>query len=198
MGIFGKQRIVPEGGEDLLPLLERIQQGEQAALGRLYDLTLAKVYGLVVRIVVNPADAEEVTCDVYHQVWRCAQQFDCQRGNPAQWLMVIARSRALDKYRERRQQRSEVHLPEHADSYLSSEQIAIECHGAEFATGSAVQRAIDALSPIQAELVKMAFFQELTHQEIAAIKQLPLGTVKSHINRAAAALRKTLSAADLQ
>ncbi|MDB6063360.1 MAG: polymerase sigma factor, sigma-70 family protein [Verrucomicrobiaceae bacterium] len=185
-------------GAELLPLLECIQAGDQAALGQLYDLTLSKVYGLVLRIVSAPADAEEVTCDVFHQIWRSAKQFDCNRGNPWQWIMVIARSRALDRYRERRQHRYEVHLPEAITAY-SVEQVA-ESHSPwqEFESGSAVQIAIASLSPIQSELMRMAFFQGLTHQEIAEVKQLPLGTVKSHINRAAATLRKTLSPADLR
>jgi RNA polymerase sigma factor (sigma-70 family) len=199
MGFFRSNRIdATQGSEDLTALLKRMQQGDQAALGRLYDLTLAKVYGLVLRIVADPADAEEITCDVFHQVWRSAKQFDCQRGNPAQWIMVIARSRALDRYRERRHHRHEVHLPEGMDAY-STEVIADSSQLLqEFQSGSAVQMAMMTLSAIQSELVTMAFFQGLTHQEIADIKQLPLGTVKSHLNRAAAALRKTLSVADLR
>jgi RNA polymerase sigma-70 factor (ECF subfamily) len=198
MGVFARKKInTVEVGEDLLPLIKTIQQGEQAALGRLYDLTLSKLYGLVLRIVQNPADAEEVICDVYHQIWRSAKQFDATRGNPTQWIMVIARSRALDCYRERRQHRNEVHLPEGSDSYLAGQHPDSEHLLQEFQSGTAVHQAIGKLSAVQAELVTMAFFQGLTHQEIAEVKQLPLGTVKSHINRAAATLRKNLAATQL-
>jgi len=198
MGLFAKNRIgKSDSSDELLQLIERIQLGEQAALGLLYDRILGKVYGLVLRIVGTPSDAEEVTCDVFHQIWRTAKQFDCKRGNPSQWIMVIARSRALDRYRERRQFRHEMHLPEGISSYLASETPEFSSVQ-EFEAGSAVQVAISNLSPIQSELVKMAFFQGLTHQEIAQIKQMQLGTVKSHINRACAALRKTLSATDLK
>ena len=198
MGLFAKNRIgKSDSSDELLQLIERIQLGEQAALGLLYDRILGKVYGLVLRIVGTPSDAEEVTCDVFHQIWRTAKQFDCKRGNPSQWIMVIARSRALDRYRERRQFRHEMHLPEGISSYLASETVEFSSTQ-EFEAGSAVQVAISNLSPIQSELVKMAFFQGLTHQEIAQIKQMQLGTVKSHINRACAALRKTLSATDLK
>lgn len=190
--------VVGADTEELCSLIERVQRNEQAAFGRLYDLTLAKVYGVVTRIVAVPADAEEVTCDVYHQIWRCARQFDCKRGNVLQWITVIARSRALDKVRERRQYCNEVHLPPSIDSYLTSEFIDLESAPDDFEIGSAVHSAIAALNPIQIELVKMAFFQGLTHQEIASLKQLPLGTVKSHLNRAAAALRKALSVSDLK
>jgi len=198
MGLFAKNRIgKSDSSDELLQLIERIQLGEQAALGLLYDRILGKVYGLVLRIVGTPSDAEEVTCDVFHQIWRTAKQFDCKRGNPSQWIMVIARSRALDRYRERRQFRHEMHLPEGISSYLASETVEFSSTQ-EFEAGSAVQVAISNLSPIQSELVKMAFFQGLTHQEISKIKQMQLGTVKSHINRACAALRKTLSATDLK
>lgn len=199
MGIFSTNQLSSaDSSTDLLQLLARIRQSDQAALGQLYDVMLPKVYGLVLRIVAAPADAEEVTCDVFHQIWRTAKQFDGKRGNPSQWIMVIARSRALDRYRERRQYRHEVHLPEEVNSYSAVEALDSCSSLQEFEAGSAVQVAISALSPIQSELVKMAFFQGLTHQEIAELKQLPLGTVKSHINRAATALRKTLSATDLR
>lgn len=199
MAFFSKHQIpVSDPFEELPQLIVRIQHGEQAALGRLYDLMLSKVYGLVLRIVATPADAEEVTCDVFHQIWRNAKQFDCKRGNPSQWIMVIARSRALDRYRESRQLRHEVHLPDDLNSYSEEEALSYCPQLVEFERGSAVEVAIALLSPIQSELVKLAFFYGLTHQEIADIKRLPLGTVKSHINRASATLRKTLSAADLK
>jgi len=201
----GKQQpraVRTESGDELLSLLQRIQRQDQAALGELYDLMLPKVYGLVLRIVTTPADAEEVTCDVFHQLWQRAKQFDCKRGNPSQWIMVIARSRALDRYRERRQLRHEVHLEVHLseslDAYSLTEPSDASAPLQEFETGSAVHAAMASLSSIQAELVTLAFFQGLTHQEIAEMKQLPLGTVKSHIKRASATLRKTLSAADLK
>jgi RNA polymerase sigma factor (sigma-70 family) len=196
MRIFAnKKQPAAEHADVLTPLMQRIQQQDQAALGELYDLMLPKVYGLVLRIVTTHADAEEVTCDVFHQLWQRARQFDCKRGNPSQWIMVIARSRALDRYRERRQLRHEVHLPEAVDSYSITEQPDTDVASLHEFT---VHQAIAALTPIQAELVMLAFFQGLTHQEIAETKQLPLGTVKSHLNRASATLRKTLSAADLK
>lgn len=199
MRIFATRKTpINEGSDALALLMQRIQQQDQAALGELYDLMMPKVYGLVLRIVITPADAEEVTCDVFHQLWQRAKQFDCKRGNPSQWIMVIARSRALDRYRERRQLRHEVHLPEALDSYSIAEMADTDTPLHEFDSGSAVHKAIAGLSSIQAELITLAFFQGLTHQEIAEAKQLPLGTVKSHINRASATLRKTLSAADLK
>lgn len=198
MGLFAKNNVASDNSDELLQLIRRLQRGEQAALGRLYDLTLPKVYGLVLRIVRTPADAEEVTCDVFHEIWRLAKQFDSKRGNPSQWIMVIARSRALDRYRQRQQYRHEVHLNEEVNSYAPTETSDACSLLQEFETGSAVQIAIAALGSVQAELVKLAFFHGLTHQEIAAFKQLPLGTVKSHLKRASTALRKNLAATDLR
>src|SRR4029450_1275997 len=76
-----------------------IAGGDQSALGRLYDQTSPIVYGLVLRIVGDPADAEEVTLDVYTQVWRSAQHFDSRRGTVRAWLVIVARSRAIDRIR---------------------------------------------------------------------------------------------------
>jgi hypothetical protein len=87
--------------ENLASLLARMADGDEAALAAFYDATVAKAYGLALRIVGTPAAAEEVVVDTYHQAWREARRFDAQRGAPMAFLMMMCRSRALDALRSR-------------------------------------------------------------------------------------------------
>ncbi len=183
-------------GVDLAELIQRIRKQQPKALEELYDLTVQRVYGLALRIVAQTADAEEVCCDVYQQIWRTARQFNPRRGNALQWIMVIARSRALDCYRSRHRQRAQVHLSDAPDAYPEEAMPAAELLIEQFESDSAVRAAVATLSPEQQLLIGLAFFQGLSHQQIAERTRMPLGTVKSHIQRGLAALRRTLGAAD--
>jgi RNA polymerase sigma-70 factor (ECF subfamily) len=195
--LFSKIKAAGQGVEpELAALLGQIQQREESALGRFYDLTVGKVYALTLRITGNAADAEEVTCDVYLQLWRDAERYDRHRGNVSQWIMVIARSRALDRYRERRGRERGLHLGEGEDTYQHESAPIAEQLLQQFQVGSIVHAEIAKLSPVQQRLIGLAFFHGFTHQEIAAQTRLPLGTVKSHIARALALLRKALSDLD--
>jgi RNA polymerase sigma-70 factor (ECF subfamily) len=178
--------------DDLAGLLEGVCREEQQSLDQLYSLTISRVYALALRIVRNEADAEEVSCDVYQQIWRTARQWNPRRGNPLQWIMVIARTRALDTWRNRRWQRAQVHLDEAVDAYQDQAEPSVEALLEAFESGSAVHAALSKLSAVQARLVGLAFFEGLTHPEIAERTGMPLGTVKSHIQRGLAALRKAL------
>lgn len=82
-------------------LIRDIASGDQEALGALYDASSSMVYGLALRIVSNTATAEEVTLDVYTQVWRQAANYDTKRGAPSAWLITLTRSRAIDRLRSR-------------------------------------------------------------------------------------------------
>jgi RNA polymerase sigma-70 factor (ECF subfamily) len=195
--LFARKKPAGQGDEpQLTALLEQVRSGEQAALSRLYDLTVERVYAMALRITANPADAEEVTCDVYLQVWRQAKRFDSRRGNASQWIMVIARSRALDRYRERRGRERALHLQAVADPYSNDSVPIAEQLLQQFQLGSVVHAELSKLSTIQQRLIGLAFFRGLSHQEIALQTQLPLGTVKSHIARALSALRKALAESD--
>jgi RNA polymerase sigma-70 factor, ECF subfamily len=180
----------------LAALIQRIRKQDPSALEALYDLTVQRVYGLALRILAQSADAEEVCCDVYQQVWRTARQFNPRRGNALQWIMVIARSRALDCYRARQRQRTEVHLSEASEAYAEEAVPAAELLIEQFESDSAVRAAVAKLSPDQQLLIGLAFFQGLSHQQIADRTRMPLGTVKSHIQRGLTALRRALGAAD--
>ncbi len=170
--------------------------GDESALAAFYDATVAKAYGLALRIVGSPAAAEEVVLDTYHQAWREARRFDAQRGAPMAFLMMMCRSRALDA----RRSRDQAVLHEDPASLVAAADHPCGDDPVEFLTGieerSALHGALALLAPAQRQMVALAFFRGLTHEEIAAHAALPLGTVKSQIRRALDALRRSLAAVD--
>ena len=178
---------------ELVALIERIAIGQQTALNELYELTVAKMFGLARLILRNSADAEEVVCDTYAQIWESARRFESGRGSVLGWMLTICRSRALDLLRQRRSRART------ADGFEREAEVGEDSdHGApdellqSLQQGSSVQRAMAALPPVRRELVSLAFLQGLSHQEIVDRTGLPLGTVKSHIRRALTVLREEL------
>ena len=166
-------------------------KGDEVALGRLYDATLGKVYGLALRITGKAESAEEVVSDVYLQAYREATRFDAERGVVIAWLMVITRSRALDHLRRR--DIAESH-PEpdilHPERHVGENDpldglLELECN-------ARLQVALDQLVPMQRQMLALSFFRDLSHQEISDHTGMPLGTVKSHIRRALEKLRPFL------
>lgn len=179
------ERTLPE----LSTLMSAVVARHDAALAQLYDLTASKLYGLARAMLGNTADAEEVVCDVYVQVWQTAASFEATRGSVLAWLMMICRSRALDLLRQRkaRAERSVEEMPEEEGAGLGPEGML-----AQFQEGTAVHRALAGLSPLRRQLVALAFFRGLSHQEIATAMKLPIGTVKSHLRRSLLSLRDVL------
>jgi RNA polymerase sigma-70 factor (ECF subfamily) len=193
--LMGASRAPPEtpASDGLAALLRRVAAGEECALELLYDLTAARLFSLASFIVRNSQDAEEVVCDAFVQIWRNAWQYDPQRGSALAWLLTICRSRALDRYRRNRAALA----PRLGDPALT---LASGCEPGPddilqlFERDSAVFGVLAMLSPVRRRLVALAFFQGLTHEEIARETALPVGTVKSHIRRALAVMRSQLGA----
>jgi len=186
-------RLAPAADETMLRgWIGAVGRGDERALGSLYDATLGRVYGLALRITRNAQAAEEVAEDVYWQVWRQALRFDPARGNAMTWLLTIARSRALDSLR--REDEADAH-PE--PETLIGAEIAQEGDPQDLLAASqrnrALHAALETLDALPRQLLALAFFRGLTHEEIAAQTALPLGTVKSHIRRALTALRGVLA-----
>ncbi len=169
-----------------------IRQGDMTALASLYDEASPLVYSLALRIVGNSADAEEVTADVFTQVWKNAGSWDGTRGTATSWLILLARSRSLDKLRWRK---SRTRLEEAVDAHVLA---ATSADDAETAYATAerrqrVQYALAGLTEAQREVLELAFFAGLTHQEIAERLAEPLGTVKSRIRTAMLKMKEVLS-----
>lgn len=188
-------RVAPEADEmRLRGWIAAIARGDEQALGNLYDATLGRVHGLALRITRNAQAAEEVAEDVYWQVWRQALRFDPARGNAMTWLLTIARSRALDSLR--RVDEADAH-PE--PETLIAAEAAQEGDPQDLLEATqrshALHAALETLDALPRQLLALAFFRGLTHEEIAEQSALPLGTVKSHIRRALTALRGVLAPA---
>lgn len=185
------ERLASPGGE-YRDLLARVAAGDAAALGTLYDRTNRLVYGLALRILGETADAEEVTLDVYTQVWKQADRFDPARGEAVTWLLTLTHSRAIDRLRSRSgSRRREQELDEGAA-------FAAEGPDPEAATelgqrARSVRCALALLSPEQRQVIELAYFEGLTHVEIAERIGQPLGTTKSRIRLGMAKLRDTLA-----
>jgi RNA polymerase sigma-70 factor (ECF subfamily) len=196
-------RLREPDAEALAALIVRIARQDEDALGELYDATVGRVYGMALRILRDEQGAAEVAEEAFFQVWRQAGRYDPARGRPLGWLLNLARSRALDQLRRRDEALSHpdptiLHAEEAGGELDFSEAresrdpqdllAATEAH-------RGLHRALAALEPVPRQMVALAFFRGLTHEEIAASTNLPLGTVKSHIRRALAALRAALGPA---
>jgi len=173
-----------------------IVERDEQALAQLYDATFARVYGLVLRIVRRSALAEEVVEDAYFQVWRQAPRFDRTRGCAITWLLAMARSRAIDAIRKEARFRhdsldDEGHAEAAGQEAASDELLEVARHHAD------LHRALMLLGAQPRQLVSLAFFRGLSHEEIAAQTCLPLGTVKSQIRRALITLKQILGEAGL-
>jgi RNA polymerase sigma-70 factor, ECF subfamily len=182
----------------LAPLLQILQSQaskpeRDRAFAALYDASASLLMPLAMRMVRNQSDAEDVLCEVYRQVWERPLQYNAERGPVMAWLYVITKTRALDFIRKQSNyaQTSSSDSPLYAltdDSELT--------HDAELASDQEavlVRRGLEGLSDAQRTMLELAFFHDLSHQEIAERTGAPLGTVKSHIRRGQAALKQTLT-----
>lgn len=178
--------------DSLLSLLQRISLGEEAAMERLYNTTVNRIYGLAVKIVGQPELAEEVVGDVFLQVWDKANHFDAERASPLAWLLMICRSRALDKLRREKSATKN----QYAESSQSEPEDTTTITPLEDLTGiessSHIDTALKVLNDKQRQMIALAFYKGLSHQEISHYTGEPLGTVKSNIRRAQEILRKAL------
>ena len=178
----------------LLPLIGGIVARDSAALGRLYDATVDRVYAVAMRVLGNPADAEEVVADVYQQVWNRAAQHSAERGTVLRWLLVIAHTRAIDARRRHagRPRTQSLHPDDREDTYTDCEVRKVEDLLDVMRAGTAIHAALAQLGEQPRKLIGLAFLKDLSHQEIAEQLGIPLGTVKSHIRRGLQQLRALL------
>ena len=177
----------------LAELLRSSSRGDQAAFARLYDATAARVHGLVLRVVRDPAQAEEVTQEAFLEIWRTASRFDDQRGSALSWLLTIGHRKAVDRVRaaeasSRRDTR-----------YHDTNQPVAHDETAEAATATfeaqRVRHAMQTLTQVQREAIGLAYFGGYTHTEVATMLDLPIGTAKTRIRDGLIRMRDTLGVA---
>jgi len=166
-------------GDVLAELLRRSARGDQHAFAELYDLTSSRVFGLAVRVVRDPAQAEEVTQEAYLEVWRTASRFDQDRGSALSWLMTICHRKSVDRVRsaEASTRRDTTYNQQNQtidhDSTADAAQASMEA--------KRVRDAMKSLTDVQREALELAYFGGYTHTEIAGILNLPVGTAKTRI-----------------
>lgn len=178
--------------QDWVALIKRVAEGDQSALAALYDATNRVVFGLVLRILSDRSTAEEVLLDVYTQVWRQAALYDRKRGAPLAWLMTIARSRAIDRFRSGRlDQQNRESLDDLG--HLSSASLNPEENTALSERQRLVRAALNSLSVEQREVIELAYYGGLSHSEIALRLGQPLGTVKTRTRLGMMKLREALT-----
>jgi RNA polymerase sigma-70 factor (ECF subfamily) len=172
--------------------LARIARGDQSAFADLYDRHARLVYSLALRILQDRADAEDVVQDVFAQVWAQAARYDASRGAVAAWMLMLTRSRAIDRLRGKRVR------PEAAAEAGAAEDVVDMAAAQDMDLLSAekvvrLQRALKELPDAQRTALELAYYEGLTHVEIAARLAEPLGTVKTRIRQAVITLREALT-----
>ena len=177
-------------GTDLADLLRRSARGDEDAFAALYDATSRRVFGLVLRVVRDPAMSEEVTQEVYLDVWRQSARFDPERGSAVSWLLTIAHRAAVDRVRssEASRRRDDAHVAANRevdfDTTAETAQASLEAQR--------VRRALTTLTDAQRSAVELAYLGGYTHTEVARLLDVPLGTAKTRIRDGLIRLRDTL------
>jgi RNA polymerase sigma-70 factor, ECF subfamily len=170
-----------------LALVTAVRSGDQGAMAALYDRYSSIVYAVALRVLQDTGAAEDVLQDIFMQLWRRPGAFDASRGNMAAWLAVITRNRAIDALRRRRPQDDIENVIVSVEPDLASE--------AERARAmEKVRGALQDMPPAQRSALEMAYFEGLTHSEIAEKTGEPLGTIKTRIRTGLLSLRKVLAA----
>jgi RNA polymerase sigma factor (sigma-70 family) len=188
----------PSEASELQALIARMAQGEAQAMSALYDATISRVYSLVRRFAPDDASAQDVTQEVYLQAWQQAKRFDSSRGVAMAWLLNLARSRALDAWRKA----SASPVLANSDvADVAASDLADALQPLDFLEAceqkAAIYQALQSLPATARQMLSLAFFHDMSHAEISAHLNTPLGTVKSTLRRALLSLREHLQARNL-
>jgi len=186
---------VGEFDQDDEALIRLVWQRDADAFARLYDRYADLVYSVALRVLADPALAQDTSQDVFLRLWRTPQAYDPTRGRFVSWLVSVARNRAVDEIRMRGRRRlreigDNAQVDDPPDGHAVDPQIAVQVE----ADRVAVRRALQQLPPDQRTALEMAYFSGLTQQEIADRLQQPLGTIKTRTRLAMRKLRSLLSA----
>lgn len=177
-------------------LIQRVGRGDQAAFAELYDATAPLVHGVVRRIVRDPAHSEEVTQEVFVELWRIAPRFDADRGTVSAWVATIAHRRAVDRVRTEQAARDrverEARKAERPEDVVADAVVDVDQRDFD---RRRVRRALDRLTPMQREAVELAYFGGHTYREVAVLLDVPEGTIKTRIRDGMIRLRDELGTA---
>lgn len=180
---------LPDIEHELRELISKISRGCESALGKLYDRMISQVFGLALKILRSQTEADEVTIDVFKQIWDKACDYTPDRGTPSAWLITLTKSRAIDKLRSdmrRRSLQDTLHDDIPADIDPPDETAETREKRA------LIEKALSELTPKQRESIELAYFHGLTQTEISARMNEPLGTVKSWMRAGMIRLREII------
>jgi RNA polymerase sigma-70 factor, ECF subfamily len=165
-----------ESNEDLLAL---VATGDKAAFARLYDATAPRLFGLARRLLIDSAQAEEVTQEVYLEIWQSATRYEAARGSAMAWMLTLAHRRSVDRIRSAQSSRNRDtkigirDFDREYDQVAETVEVRIE--------SERVKRALEKLTELQRQAVTLAYFKGLSHSEVAAMLHVPVGTVKTRL-----------------
>ncbi|CAN5473324.1 sigma-70 family RNA polymerase sigma factor [soil metagenome] len=181
------------GDPTLEELLQRTAVGNQQAFAALYDLVSGRIHGLVVRVLRDHAQSEEVTQEVFLQIWNNAAAFDSNRGNALSWMMTLAHRRAVDRVRSAQAQSVRDEDYESMVDRPSPDPTGQDVEDRWQA--SVVRTAVVNLGPPHQEALELAYFHGMTHREVSIAMGVPLGTAKTRIRDGLRKLRETMGGA---
>lgn len=173
----------------LLRAMDGVASGRKDALKTVYDATSAKLFGIILRLVRDREAAEDVLQEVYVKVWNRAGRFNAERASPITWLATIARNSAIDHLRRtgRRAEDPGDMLPDVADDAANADEML--CSAEDKA---ALARCMEELKPDHRRCIRLAYFDGLTHSQLAERLGMPLGTMKSWVRRGLLGLKGCL------
>ncbi|MCH0542113.1 sigma-70 family RNA polymerase sigma factor [Streptomyces sp. MUM 203J] len=176
---IGDDEGVPGSGPGLAAVMARVADGDQEAFGTLYDAVAGPVYGLVLKVLRDPAQSEEVAQEVLLEVWRSAARYRPDRGGVTAWVMTIAHRRAVDRVRAEQAATDREQRTAHAAGTPPYDQVSEEV--TVRLESEQVRRCLRSLTELQRQAVTLAYYRGFTYREVAASLSAPLGTVKTRL-----------------
>ncbi len=174
-------------------LLGRVAQGDETAFGDLYDQMAPRVLGLVKRLLIDHAQSEEVTQEIFLEIWQSASRYEAQRGGASTWILTMAHRRAVDRIRSSQAGRDR-------DTKIGIRDLAVEYDNVSETVETRieherVEKAMSRLTELQRQAISLAYYGGLSHSEVAERLHIPLGTVKTRLRDGMIRLRDELGVA---